>query len=121
MNRRMMQMCLLLIVLDQKMESAWVEDGPLTGDPELKTRSLPAWVRNKGLRSDLINATAQYKVTEPIRFYNKFPLKKKFILINDKSNRGDLDEPILKFFLLTASLNYILLFYRYIARKNLIF
>ena len=54
---------LLMIVLDQKMESAWVVDGPLTGDPELKTRSLPAWVRNKGLRSDLINATAQYKVS----------------------------------------------------------
>ena len=52
-----------MIVLDQKMESAWVVDGPLTGDPELKTRSLPAWVRNKGLRSDLINATAQYKVS----------------------------------------------------------
>jgi hypothetical protein len=66
-------MCLLLlIVLDQKMESAWVEDGPLTGDPELKTRSLPAWVRNKGLRSDLINATAQYKVTETIRFTRHF-------------------------------------------------
>ncbi len=70
-------MCLLLLtVLDQKMESAWVEDGPLTGDPELKTRSLPAWVRNKGLRSDLINATAQYKVTKQFIF-NTFPFFKK--------------------------------------------